>query len=56
MGEPTTTPEEEPSVPLGQRFFDSPFLLLVLGLVIMIVFFTTWGLVEVMSLGPAPLP
>ncbi len=43
-------------VPLGQRLFDSPFLLLVLGLVVMFGFYTIWGLVEVMSLPSAPLP
>lgn len=57
-GEPHEVPErfsdEQP--PLGQRLFDSPFLLLVAGVVIMAVFFTLWGLWEVTSLTPAPLP
>jgi hypothetical protein len=43
-------------LPLGQRLYDNPFLLLVLGLVIMLVFFTLWGLWEVMSLPQATLP
>ncbi|MBI4537895.1 MAG: hypothetical protein HY704_00110 [Gemmatimonadetes bacterium] len=43
-------------VPLGQRLFDSPFLLLVAGLVVMVVFYTLWGLLEVGSLSQAPLP
>ena len=43
-------------IPLGQRFFDSPFLLMALGIVIMAVFFTGWGLWEIMSLPQAPLP
>lgn len=47
-------PEEE--IPWGQRFFDRPFLLLVLGLVIMLIFYTGWGLWEVGRLTPAPLP
>jgi hypothetical protein len=47
-------PEEK--VPLGQRLFDNPFLLLVAGLVTMAVFYTLWGLWEVLSLSPAPLP
>mgnify|MGYP001161388531 CR=1 FL=1 len=46
-------PEE---IPRGQRFFDNHFLLLILGLLIMVVFFTGWGLAEVMSLPEAPLP
>lgn len=47
-------PEEK--VPLGQRLFDNPFILLAAGLVVMIVFYTLWGLWEVTSLSPAPLP
>jgi hypothetical protein len=46
--------EEEP--PFGQRFFDSPFVLLALGIIIMVVFFTGWGLWEIMSLPQATLP
>jgi hypothetical protein len=44
------------AVPWGQRFFDRPFLLLFLGLLIMAIFFTGWGLWEITSLPPAPLP
>ena len=47
--------DDEP-IPLGQRLFDSPFLLLVAGIVVMFVFFTGWGVLEIMSLEPAPLP
>lgn len=43
-------------IPLGQRLFDRPFLLLGLGVLIMVVFYTGWGLLEIMSLEPAPLP
>jgi hypothetical protein len=43
-------------VPLGQRIFDSPFLLLLAGIVVMLVFYTLWGLLEILSLKPAPLP
>jgi hypothetical protein len=43
-------------VPLGQRLLDSPFLLLTAGIVIMVVFYTAWGLYEILSLTPAPLP
>lgn len=48
-------PEEE-EIPLGQRLFDRPFLLLWAGMIIMFVFYTGWGLLEIMSLDPAPLP
>ena len=42
--------------PLGQRLFDSPFLLLVAGIVVMALFFTGWGLYEIVSLPPSALP
>lgn len=44
------------SVPLGQRLFDSIFLLLIAGLAIMFLIYTGWGLWEVLSLPPATLP
>jgi hypothetical protein len=47
-------PEEE--IPLGQRLFDSPFLLLAVCIVVMFVFYTGWGLVELARLTDAPLP
>jgi hypothetical protein len=47
--------ETEP-IPLPQRLFDRPFLLLTAGIVIMVVFYTGWGLYEVLSLTEAPLP
>ncbi len=46
----------EGPLPLPQRLLDSPFLLLVVGFVVMFVFYTVWGVIEVMSLTPAPLP
>lgn len=46
----------EEEVPLGQRLYDRPFLLLVAGIVVMVVFYTLWGLYEIGSLTPAPLP
>ena len=52
----TPEPEAQEKVPLGQRMMDNPFLLLVLGLAIMVVFYTGWGLWEILSLTPAPLP
>jgi hypothetical protein len=47
-------PAEE--VPLGQRLFDNVFLLLALGLLVMFVFFTGWGMYEITTLPPATLP
>lgn len=43
-------------IPLGQRLFDRPYLLLLACLVVMFVFYTGWGLVELASLRDAPLP
>lgn len=46
----------EAAVPLAQRVLDNPFLLLVAGIVVMVVFYTAWGLYEILSLKPATLP
>ncbi|MGZ8455464.1 MAG: hypothetical protein ACXWZ4_02545 [Gemmatirosa sp.] len=43
-------------VPRGQRFFDNIFLLLGLGLVIMLVLYTGWGMWEILTLPKATLP
>lgn len=50
-------PQDGPTViPLGQRLCERPFLLLIVGILIMAVFYTGWGLVEVASMTQAPLP
>ena len=49
-------PDAGEEAPLGQRLYDNPFLLLVAGIVIMVVFYTGWGLWEIYRLTPAPLP
>ena len=46
--------QEKP--PLLQRLYDRPFLLLIAGILIMLLFYTGWGLWEIHSLTPAPLP
>jgi hypothetical protein len=51
-----TSPGQDEEIPLGQRLYERPFLLLILGIVVMVVFYTGWGLWEVMSLSEAPLP
>jgi hypothetical protein len=57
MAGPPRTPEvDQEAIPLGQRLYDSPFLLLAAGIIIMVVFYTGWGVWEVLSLPPAPLP
>ena len=47
---------ESQQTPFGQRFFDRPFVLLFLGLAVMFIFYTIWGLIEIMSLPQATLP
>jgi hypothetical protein len=54
--DPRAAVQEEEGIHLGQRLFESPFLLLFAGIVIMVVFYTGWGLWEILSLQPAPLP
>jgi hypothetical protein len=56
MDETTEAASQTGEVPLGQRLFDRPFLLLLLGLLVMFVFYTGWGLIEIFSLSEAPLP
>jgi predicted negative regulator of RcsB-dependent stress response len=56
MDDPVTREEEQEQIPLGQRLYDRPMLLLVAGIVIMAVFYTGWGMWEVLSLTPSPLP
>jgi len=56
----TQRPDESsppaPRPPLGQRLFDNWVLLLVAGIVIVTLFYTGWGLWEILTLPPAPLP
>ncbi len=48
---------DEPSdVPLGQRLLDRPFLLLWAGLLVMFLFYTGWGLAEILLLPDSALP
>ncbi len=56
MNEPAPRDPAPEEVPAGQRFFDNIFLLLALGLIVMFVFFTGWGMYEITSLPPATLP
>lgn len=51
-----TPPPPPPEIPLPQRLYDRPFLLLALGVIIVFVLFTGWGIWEVMSLPTATLP
>ncbi len=48
--------EDQERVPLGQRLLDRPLLLLVSGIAVMVVFYTLWGLWEILKLPSATLP
>jgi len=43
-------------IPAMQKLFDSPFLLLIAGIVVMLVVYTGWGMVEILSLPNGTLP
>lgn len=49
-------PDLTGEIPLGQRLFDNVFLLLGAGLLIMLLFYTGWGLWEIYSLPAGNLP
>ncbi|MBX7143800.1 MAG: hypothetical protein K1X79_05065 [Oligoflexia bacterium] len=51
-----TNPQDNQKVPWGQQLFERPLLLLGLGLLVMFVFYTIWGLIEIFSLPQATLP
>jgi hypothetical protein len=42
--------DQETRPPLMQAVFDNIFLLLVIGLVVPVVFYTIWGLLEIASI------
>jgi hypothetical protein len=48
--------EKEEQIPMGQQLYERPWLLLIAGLVTMFVFYTIWGVIEIMILPEAPLP
>jgi hypothetical protein len=52
---PNDSPESE-RLPLGQRLFDHMYLLLALGLLVMLVVFTAWGLWEILAMPAGTLP
>jgi len=56
MANPDDASSPDDPIPLGQRLFDNMFLLLGAGLLIMLLLYTGWGLWEIQTLPPAPLP
>lgn len=43
-------------IPALQKLFDRPFILLLLGMLVMVVFYTAWGLFEILTLPESALP
>jgi hypothetical protein len=52
----TDSPAEPGEVPVGQRVFDNMYLLLALGLIVMFVVFTGWGIWEIVAMPKGTLP
>lgn len=46
----------EPRIHPLQRLLDNPWLLLILGVVVPVLSYTVWGLIELQNLPPATLP
>ena len=47
--EPIATQENE-QIPVMQKILDNPFLLLFIGVVVPTVFYTIWGIMEIISI------
>lgn len=56
MPDPTTVSAPDETPPLWQRLFDNVFLLLILGLLVMLVVYTGWGVWEIVSMPQGTLP
>ncbi|MBV6522874.1 MAG: hypothetical protein MNPFHGCM_03024 [Gemmatimonadaceae bacterium] len=54
MTPPNPPPAESP--PLMQRLFDNVYLLLVLGIVVMLIVYTGWGMWEILTMPQGTLP
>lgn len=56
MDDGTPSDDTLEEIPYLQQLYDRPFLLLIVGTVIMLVIYTGWGLWEINSLPTATLP
>lgn len=48
--------EGDLEIPFMQRLFDRPFLLLFLGVSVVGIFYTLWGIIEILTMPQATLP
>ncbi|MBK7594555.1 MAG: hypothetical protein IPO52_09960 [Gemmatimonadetes bacterium] len=53
---PDLAAQDTEPIPLGQRLYDNVFLLLAVGLVVMFVLFTGWGMWEILTMPAGTLP
>lgn len=56
MRDPASDDPNAEAIPRGQRFFDNIHLLLLLGIIVMFVLYTGWGMWEILTLPQATLP
>ena len=56
MSETSLPPPADETPPRMQRIFDNVFLLLALGVIVMLVVYTGWGMLEVLSMPKGNLP
>lgn len=47
---------QQQEIPGGQKFFDNWILLLVISVAITAVLYNAWGLIQVLTLPPSPIP
>lgn len=53
---PDVSPPPDERPPLMQRLFDNVFLLLALGMVVMFIVYTGWGMWELLTMPKGTLP
>lgn len=53
MTDPNNNPDDE-RIPAMQSLLDNPFLLLFIGVAMPTVFYTVWGIMEIVTLPVAP--
>ena len=56
MTEETIATQENEQIPVMQKILDNPFLLLFIGVVVPTVFYTIWGIMEIISIPIAKYP
>lgn len=47
---------KETEIPKAQQLYDRPFFWLVAGFITMVVFYTLWGIIEIVTLPQGTLP